>query len=137
DELDIYSVGGESLRPLFCFRNLVTVSLEHTIGVELDDAVVGNMARAWPLLESLSIPPDPAYRLSLRVTLEGVYAFATHYPHLRLLKIAFDATVVPKIKIDGRQRVCQHSLDQLHVAYSPIDKPRPVAKFLSTIFPHL
>ncbi|KAJ7666325.1 hypothetical protein B0H17DRAFT_1090141 [Mycena rosella] len=95
------------------------------------------MARAWPLIELLSTPPDPAYRLSLRVTLEGVYAFATHCPLLRLLNLAFDATVVPTIKINGRKRVSQHSLGQLHVAYSLIDEPRPVAEFLSTIFPHL
>ncbi|KAJ7498408.1 hypothetical protein B0H11DRAFT_1997662 [Mycena galericulata] len=142
DQLNLYLVSGEELKPLFYFRNLVVVSLSHTAGVDLDDEVVLIMARAWPCLESLSLPSDSNYRINPRVTLEGVYAFAKYCPRLEDLTILFDATIVPELKIrskiGSRRRVSQDSLVDLDVAYSPIGtKPRRVAKFLRTIFPCL
>ncbi|KAJ7918810.1 hypothetical protein B0H13DRAFT_279747 [Mycena leptocephala] len=82
-------------------------------------------------------PPGPSYRMSPRITLDGVYAFAKHCPCLRELNMTFDATVVPKIKINATNGVSQHHLSQLNVAYSHIGKSRPVATFLSAIFPQL
>ncbi|KAJ7135714.1 hypothetical protein C8R44DRAFT_534588, partial [Mycena epipterygia] len=138
DQLDIYSVGGEIFKPLLSFSNLVSLSLSHPVGFNLDDAVVRDMARAWPRIELLWLPHGRSpHRISPRVTLEGVYAFAIHCPRLQALTMTFDATVVPKAKIEGRNRVSQHSLGLLDVAYSPVSKPRPVATFLSAIFPHL
>ncbi|KAJ7461136.1 hypothetical protein FB451DRAFT_1269062 [Mycena latifolia] len=138
-QLEEYRVGGDIFKPLFCFHNLVHVWLEHAIGVDLDNAVLKEMARAWPRIESLSLPPDNDYRVSPRVTLEGIYAFAKHCPHLEELAMAFDATVVPKMKVNGRKRfrASQASLYELDVASSPIGILRPVAKFLSAIFPNL
>ncbi|KAJ7113111.1 hypothetical protein C8R44DRAFT_631575 [Mycena epipterygia] len=95
------------------------------------------MAFAWPRIESLLLSSGRSHRITSRVTLEGIYAFAKHCPRLHLLCMTFDATVVPKIKINAQKRVSQSSLDRLGVEYSHISKPRPVAKFLTTIFPHL
>jgi hypothetical protein len=72
-----------------------------------------------------------------RVTLEGLCAFAKHCPNLETLEMTFDATVVPKIRRNGKKRKSQHTLSVLSVALSPIRKPRRVAKFLSAIFPRL
>ncbi|KAJ7511108.1 hypothetical protein B0H11DRAFT_2386649 [Mycena galericulata] len=142
NQLNLYLVSGEELRPLFCFRHLTHVSLSHTPGVDLDDGVILDMARAWPCLEFLSLPSDSNCRLIPRLTLEGVYAFAKYCPNLESLTILFDATNVPKLKIrskaGGRRRVSQENLDYLDVAYSPIGtRPHRVAEFLSTLFPFL
>ncbi|KAJ7113119.1 hypothetical protein C8R44DRAFT_984926 [Mycena epipterygia] len=137
NQLDIYSVEGEILKPVFSFGNLVKVSLSHPAGFDLDDIWVQDMACAWPLIESLLLSSDRSHRITSRVTLEGIYAFAKHCPRLQVLRMTFDATVVPKIKLNARKRVSQNSLDRLHVGYSLISKPRPIAKFLSAIFPHL
>ncbi|KAJ7809819.1 hypothetical protein B0H13DRAFT_2149651, partial [Mycena leptocephala] len=142
NQLNLYLVSGEELRPLFCFRNLTRVSLSHTPGVDLDDGVILDMARAWPCLESLSLPSDTNCRITPRPTLEGVYAFAKYCPNLQELTILFDATSVPKLKIRSetgcRRRVSQESLTYLDVAYSSIGtRPRHVAEFLRTIFPCL
>ncbi|KAJ6476209.1 hypothetical protein C8R45DRAFT_1216919 [Mycena sanguinolenta] len=136
---DMYLIGGEILRPLFAFSNLVHVSLSHPVGVDLDDVVVQDMARAWPRIKTLALPPKRSHRIHPRVTLQGIYAFAQHCPHLRVLHLAFDATVVPKIPVKARERACQLSLYEINVAHSPIRKPESgsVAKFLSKIFPEL
>ncbi|KAJ7461130.1 hypothetical protein FB451DRAFT_1371392 [Mycena latifolia] len=138
-QLEEYTVGGDILRPLFCFRNLVSVWLDHATDVDLDDAVVKDMARAWPRIARLALPTAPDHRVRSRVTLEGIYAFAKRCPCLEELRIEFDATVVPKTKVNGRKRfrASQGSLFELDVASSAIGKARPVAKFLSAIFPSL
>ncbi|KAJ6548483.1 hypothetical protein B0H19DRAFT_1265311 [Mycena capillaripes] len=142
DQLNLYLVSGEQLRPLLRFRNLVHVSLSHTPGVDLDDGVILDMARAWQCLEYLSLPSNTNCRITPRLTLEGVYAFAKYCPNLHELAILFDGTIVPKLKVRSetgrRRRVSQESLAHLDVAYSPIGtRPRLVAEFLSTIFPCL
>ncbi|KAJ7166210.1 hypothetical protein C8R46DRAFT_1276087 [Mycena filopes] len=132
-QLDIYSVGGDALEPLLVFRNLVMLQLSHSAGFHLDD-----LASAWPRIEILQLRPHSSCRLPPRVTLEGVYAFAKHCPSLKSLTIAFDATTVPKIKINGKRlRVVQDRLELIDVAHSPIRKRRSVAKFLGAIFPSL
>ncbi|KAJ7621761.1 hypothetical protein DFH06DRAFT_1341086 [Mycena polygramma] len=138
DQLDMYTISGDELKPLFCFQNLVNVSLSHTAGVDLDDGIVLNMARAWTCLQSLSLPPDMPYRSKPRVTLEGVYAFAKYCSSLEDLTILFDATIIPALKVGSRRRTSQHSLESLDVAYSPVGtKLSRLAKFLRTIFPSL
>ncbi|KAF8183819.1 hypothetical protein K438DRAFT_2020555 [Mycena galopus ATCC 62051] len=137
DDRDAYIIGGEILRPLFSFRNLVDLALLHPVGVDLDDDLVREMARAWPHIESLHLPPKRSHLIAARITLKGMHALAEHCPRLHTLHLVFDATVVPKIKGKTKKNVCQRSLERLHVAYSHIGKPRPVGKFLSAIFPHL
>ncbi|KAF7356909.1 hypothetical protein MVEN_01026700 [Mycena venus] len=118
---------------LFSFGNLVTLSLSHAVGFDLDDEVAQDMAHAWPRIEMLWLPSGPSYRMTPRVTLKGVHAFAERCPHLRVLNMTFDATVVPKIGTENN--VSQPSLAGLNVGYSPIGKPRSVAEFLAATFP--
>ncbi|KAF7373387.1 hypothetical protein MSAN_00548300 [Mycena sanguinolenta] len=134
---DMYLIGGEILRPLFAFTNLVDVSLSHPVGVDLDDIVVREMACAWPRIKFLALSPERSHRIHPRVTLQGIYAFAQHCPRLCVLHLAFDATVVPKIRVKAKERACQRSLHEINVAHSPIRKSSSVAKFLSEIFPEL
>ncbi|KAJ7629109.1 hypothetical protein FB45DRAFT_1059706 [Roridomyces roridus] len=144
-QLDLYAVSGDDLRILFCFRNLLYVSLAHCIAVDLDDTVALDMARAWPCIELLAFPCDTTHRIKPRMTLEGVYAFAQHCPLLEELSILFDATTVPTLKLttEGKKqrRVSQEQLTFLNVAYSHIGTTEKegwrVADFLLTIFPEL
>ncbi|KAF7368701.1 hypothetical protein MVEN_00194800 [Mycena venus] len=132
-----YSVGGDTIEPLLSFVNLTSVHLSHPVGFDLDDAMVLRMARAWPCITSLSLLACPSHRISPRVTLRVLYAFAKHCPELEVLEMTFDATKVPKIRINGKRRRSQWSLSYLNVGLSPISKPRLVASFLSVIFPEL
>ncbi|KAJ7610121.1 hypothetical protein FB45DRAFT_1038169 [Roridomyces roridus] len=147
-QLELYVVSGDDLRKLFCFRNLVHVSLEHIVAVDMDDAVAVDMARAWPCIEVLASLCDTTHRITPRMTLEGVSAFAQHCPLLRRLSILFDATVVPKSKLPSggtkQPRVTRFSQDRLtllNVTYSSIGTKkqewRRVAEFLRLIFPKL
>ncbi|KAJ7616500.1 hypothetical protein FB45DRAFT_801320 [Roridomyces roridus] len=144
-QLDLYILSGDDLRKLFCFRNLVHVSLAHSVAVDLDDVVAIDMARAWPRIEVLWFPCDTTYRIASRMTLEGVYAFAEHCPLLEDLSVLFDATTVPKSTgtLGGKTqpRVSQDKLAFLDVGYSMIGTKkkdwRRVADFLRSIFPEL
>ncbi|KAJ7756649.1 hypothetical protein B0H16DRAFT_1826120 [Mycena metata] len=83
DNLDSYLVGEEILKPLFSFGNLVSVRLAYPVGFDIDDAVVRNMARAWPRLEALILPHHHPHHLPpIRVTLAGVYSLAKYCPLL-------------------------------------------------------
>jgi hypothetical protein len=136
-ETALFLVGGDVLQPLFSFTNLVEVRLAHPVGFDLDDAIVHDLARAWPHIEVLGLTARPYRHVRSRVTLDGLYAFAKYCPRLRILVITFDATVVPKIRDNGKKRVAQRCLYHINVAASLIRKPQRVAKFLSTIFPSL
>ncbi|KAJ7433672.1 hypothetical protein B0H11DRAFT_751625 [Mycena galericulata] len=133
-ERSMYLVSGDILRPLFFFSNLVDVALTHPVGIDLDNVVGREMARAWPRIERLQLRPQHLHRITPRITLEGIYAFAQYCPRLQLLCIAFDATLIPMIENNPSS---QRNLVQLVVAYSPISEPHRVAHFLSVIFPHL
>ncbi|KAJ7616493.1 hypothetical protein FB45DRAFT_1063933 [Roridomyces roridus] len=145
-QLNLYVLSGDDLKKLFCFNNLVHVSLAHIIAVDLDDAVALDMARAWPRIELLLFPCDNTHRIKPRMTLEGVYAFAKHCPLLQKLAILFNATTVPKSHLTAGEKeqqpvVSQDKLEILDVAYSFIGaEPRewlPVANLLRSIFPAL
>ncbi|KAJ7611252.1 hypothetical protein FB45DRAFT_1065926 [Roridomyces roridus] len=143
--LEKISMGSDDLRTLFCFRNLVHVWLNHTVAVDMDDAVALDMARAWPCIELLAFPCDAAHRITPRMTFDGVYAFAEHCPLLRYLCLLFDATDVPKLQLapegNKHRRVSQNTLRYFVVEYSPIGGQRKewqrVANFLRSIFPAL
>ncbi|KAJ7157450.1 hypothetical protein C8R46DRAFT_1355758 [Mycena filopes] len=131
-QLDVYSVGGGTLEPLLVFRNLVVLRLSHAAGFDLDNAMVGKMASAWPHIEILDLTWDPSCYRTSRVTLEGISAFATHCSKLEELTIAFDATSVPEVNGTAHQ-----SLKELSVGHSSICVPRVVAEFLHAVFPGL
>ncbi|KAJ6532301.1 hypothetical protein DFH09DRAFT_993759 [Mycena vulgaris] len=137
-EIESYSVGGDILQPLFAFANLRTVSLEHPVGFDLDNATVVQMARSWPRLEELSLRANLFSHIPSRVTLEGVSAFAEHCPSLHTLAIVFDATSGPKLRpTTTTRRAAPSRLRTFNVGLSPINNPARVAVFLSVIFPKL
>ncbi|KAJ7495536.1 hypothetical protein FB451DRAFT_367085 [Mycena latifolia] len=130
---DQYRISGAILRTLFCFVNMVSVSLDQPFGFDLDDADIFDIAHAWPQLEYLSLTGHSD--LKPRVTVQGLYAFGQQCPNLDYLEIAVDATVV-LAEPPGRS-VLQHSLQMLEVLYSPIRTPKAVVAFLASIFPEV
>ncbi|KAJ7020311.1 hypothetical protein C8F04DRAFT_1144741 [Mycena alexandri] len=125
-------IRSSSLRRLFCFANLTDVSVLSAVGIDLDDAVVTDMARSWRCIERLELQtyygtPAP------RATLQCLEAFPKYCPHLVKLSIAFDATVIPTTQ----GGLVLESLKSLDVESSPITTALPVARFIASIFPRL
>ncbi|KAJ6472897.1 hypothetical protein C8R47DRAFT_721573 [Mycena vitilis] len=129
-------VTGPTLRHLFCFRNLTTICLEPPMGFDIDDAVVVDMARAWPVIEDLQLmspayhPQDPVPRVTLNV----LPAFARHCPCLASVRLVLDASVVPDVTHNCSP---QKTLTSLDVGYSAIVSAPPVASYVSSLFPEL
>ncbi|KAJ7789930.1 hypothetical protein B0H14DRAFT_2941984 [Mycena olivaceomarginata] len=128
-----YAVDSATFRILFCFKNLTEVYI-NAVSFDLDDAVLLEMARSWPQLESLNLklhtPPQPNH-----VTLHSLRSLARHCPDLRKLSMTFDASVIPLPDTSGAH-ILQTSLTTIEPHCSPILDPFQVARFISGIFPH-
>ncbi|KAJ7116932.1 hypothetical protein C8R44DRAFT_879462 [Mycena epipterygia] len=86
-----YIMDTKHLRTLFCFSQLQQICIIWRHKVDLDDATVSDMARAWPCLEILKLP-EPIHP---RVTLHSFPILARHCPHLRTLRMSFDTSGIP------------------------------------------
>ncbi|KAJ7455840.1 hypothetical protein FB451DRAFT_1143740 [Mycena latifolia] len=128
-------VHSQSVRPLFSFSNLTSVLILTAVGIDLDNATVSTLARAWPRLECLELSSyyqySPAGRP--RATLECLRSFAAWCPRLAKLSMTLDGTAIPSLE-SGSSRVLHSVLGCLHVEHSPISTPLSVARFLSGIF---
>ncbi|KAJ7190374.1 hypothetical protein GGX14DRAFT_605953, partial [Mycena pura] len=122
----------QSLRSLFCFVNLKSVSVLSAVGIDLDDTTVTDMARSWPYIERLELQSYFG-NTAPRATLQCLEAFPKYCPHLTKLCITFDATVIPTSQAD----LSLQCLQVLDVEASPISTILPVAQFLTRIFPTL
>ncbi|KAJ7017941.1 hypothetical protein C8F04DRAFT_1243606 [Mycena alexandri] len=127
-----YLIRSSSLRHLFCFANLTSVSVLSAVGFDLDDATVTDMARSWRHIERLEFQsyygtPAP------RTTLQCLEAFSKYCPRLTKLALAFDVTVLPMSQGDRSLE----SLESLDVDASPIAEALLVAGFIARIFPSL
>ncbi|KAJ7502707.1 hypothetical protein B0H11DRAFT_1989739 [Mycena galericulata] len=124
---------------LFCFNNLVTVSISVGEGFDIDDTVVSDLAHAWPCLRELRLTTDISakHRHQPCVTLLGLHSLAQHCPHLHTLEMTFDANSVPSPEADPEARIIQQSLVTLYTSFSSISSPIPVAQFLLDTFVNL
>ncbi|KAF8177978.1 hypothetical protein K438DRAFT_1769811 [Mycena galopus ATCC 62051] len=132
-----YYIKTQSLRLLFCFLNLETVSLEITGGLNLDDSIILEMARAWPNLKSLSLWPECPTHVERRVTLSALIFFARHCPALWHLHLDINARVIPTVEAVGADQQPHTNLTELRVQHSPILDASAVTGFLFPLFPHL
>ncbi|KAJ7267788.1 hypothetical protein C8J57DRAFT_1325852 [Mycena rebaudengoi] len=128
-------VHSHSIRPLFSFTNLTSVLIVTAVGIDLDNATVSTLARAWPRLEHLEISSFYQYSPAARprATLECLRSFASWCPCLTKLSMTLDGTAIPSLE-SGSSRVVHSALVYLHVEHSPISTPLSVARFLSGIF---
>ncbi|KAJ6563651.1 hypothetical protein DFH09DRAFT_1158617 [Mycena vulgaris] len=128
-------VHSHSIRLLFSFTNLTSVIILTAVGIDLDNATVSTLARAWPRLEHLELSSyyhySPATRP--RATLECLRSFAAWCPRLAKLSMTLDGTAIPSLE-SCSSRVVHSALVFLHVEHSPISTPLSVARFLSGIF---
>ncbi|KAJ7630186.1 hypothetical protein FB45DRAFT_832757 [Roridomyces roridus] len=121
------SIRASSLRQLFCFANMTSVTIQSVTGVDLDDATVEDMARSWPRIERLDLQSQFQFgNPTPRASVCCLRAFAKYCPNLGWLCMTFDAIV-------------QKSLESLVVATSPIgvESAQPIAAFLASAFPSL
>ncbi|KAJ7144125.1 hypothetical protein C8R44DRAFT_846099 [Mycena epipterygia] len=126
----------EGLTRLFRFHNLTNLGLESLRGFDLDDALVLEMAQAWPNLRTLQLLPNGPASPASRVTLAALRSFAHHCPKLVSLGIELDAGTVP-VAHEGDKQDVQTKLNVLSVGFSPISNPSAVASFIFDIFPEV
>jgi hypothetical protein len=127
-----YLIRPQTLRTLFCFVNLTSVSILSAVGIDLDDTTVTDMARSWRRIERLEFQSYYG-NAAPRATLRCLEAFPKYCPHLAKLSISFDASVFPTSPADLTLGCLKH----LDVEASPISRALPVARFLGRIFPSL
>ncbi|KII90671.1 hypothetical protein PLICRDRAFT_540982 [Plicaturopsis crispa FD-325 SS-3] len=125
------------LRSLIPLRRLTSLSIRTFSSFErLDDALLRDMAAAWPLLQELTLGPlRKAPRT--RVTLGGLVPLAALCPNLRKLGLPFDASVEelrPTRRPGGG--VVNESLRHFAVGESRFSHVPAVAAFLSDTFPN-
>ncbi|KAJ7142952.1 hypothetical protein C8R44DRAFT_974416 [Mycena epipterygia] len=132
-----HAIQSQSIRALFGFVNLTSISLVSPIGIDLDNTAVSELARAWPRVETLDLSARHCASPRPRVTLECLHSFARHCPNLAELTMTFDGTEVPTSDIGSTNRVFQDRLRTLNVDHSAISTAIDVARFLSAIFPRL
>ncbi|KAJ7112019.1 hypothetical protein C8R43DRAFT_935722 [Mycena crocata] len=104
------------LRTLFCFTNLVFVTIVSTVGFELDDGVISLLAQAWPRLEKLRLV-DRGGNQTPQTTLRSLESFAQHCPRLEELELEFDATIILPAPFT---HPAQMHLVHLNVGHSPV-----------------
>ncbi|KIM89150.1 hypothetical protein PILCRDRAFT_813064 [Piloderma croceum F 1598] len=119
------------LRPLFAFTKLVIVDIFYDLH-RIDDTLLGEMAKAWPQLERLTLGNNMEIN-GTNMTLAGLVPLARYCPKLEATWLPFDASNIerPGRKFRNRQ------LTKLGIGYSNIKDAMAVAEFLSDIFPNL
>ncbi|KAF8134673.1 hypothetical protein K438DRAFT_1997714 [Mycena galopus ATCC 62051] len=132
-----YVVDGHILAVLFCFTNLTEITLEASVGFDIDDAMAWDIARAWPRLTELKLSAARHVHYPSHMTLLGLKAFATHCPALESLAITFDASAAPSSDGSAEAISPQLRLTDIDIGTSPITDPPAVAKFLGVLFPNL
>ncbi|KAJ7436334.1 hypothetical protein FB451DRAFT_1454794 [Mycena latifolia] len=129
------SHSGRLLEPVFCFTNLVFISISTPAGFDLDDATALDIARAWPTLQGFTLKASHP-ECAPRATLFSLLAFAQNCPHLRTLSMSLDALMVPQIIFPAGQDVdsTQCGLVSHGVPQSPVCDAVLLANFISAIF---
>ncbi|KAJ7513086.1 hypothetical protein B0H11DRAFT_17440 [Mycena galericulata] len=130
-----YLVQSQTVRLLFAFINLTSLTFTSPVGIDLDDAAVSDLVRAWPRLELSShfCGPTPP-----RVTLNCLHHFACHCPRLEKLSLMLDGTVSPTMETRTASQG-QRALITLDVQHSPISKSISLsaAPFLLALLPEI
>ncbi|KAJ7440613.1 hypothetical protein FB451DRAFT_1058758 [Mycena latifolia] len=129
---DSFIITNETIRTLFCFKNLTFISIMAPAGFDFDDSIIADMACSWPRVKTLLLQSD--VERPPRNTLHCLYAIARNCPELEQLHITLDATAFAI----GAHRAHQWSLKSLMIGRSPINaRTHDVARIISAIFPDL
>jgi hypothetical protein len=134
-DADILTI--EDIRPLFTFSRLYSVSLSTQEGIDIDDANMKELAKAWPQLSCFSLGTPNTAQRKPRVTLAGLIPLARYCRDLLTVSINIDASDVNISEARPAGGTINASFDCLNIGDSPISDPIPVAAFLSDIFPKI
>jgi hypothetical protein len=125
----------ENIRPLFVFSALYSVDLIFWDEVDIDDAGMEELAKAWPQLSSFSMKIYHTIDRKPRVTLAGLIPLVKHCRDLLEIVITVNACEVDVSESRPGKGAVNTEIDTLCVGDSPIEDPVAVAAFLSDIFP--
>jgi len=125
-----------TLNMLLAFANLEVLRIKTFMSfAKVDNALIKDMALAWPGLKSLEIRHSPTSRHSTSVTIHGLLPLAS-CSSLKQLTINIDPTTqdaLPQLRQgQGNTSLC---LVDLALGKLPIGNPYAVASFLSDVFP--
>jgi hypothetical protein len=131
-----------AFRPLLSFSNLQYVWINACVSFEnVDNALIKDMALAWPQLRQLDLGSMSCWGAPSKVTLEGLVPFCNNCPDLQVLGIAFNVSVpIIYTAVDPlRKGASNEQMHTLQVGHSRIDamQVRAVAAFLSRLYPNL
>ncbi|KIJ07274.1 hypothetical protein PAXINDRAFT_19529 [Paxillus involutus ATCC 200175] len=135
------SITVDDVRRLLTFNHLRRVDLD-SIGLVPDDHLLDEMAKAWPMLEHLSITSSRS-RTPSKATLNGLVPFSKYCPHIATLRLQLDASRVPvPANTTDASRDAPHEGERrgllMYVeAPSEIRDPTGVASFLLNLFPRI
>lgn len=134
----------DALRPLLSFVNLEYIWLNGCFSFELlDDALVAEMALAWPRLRQIDFGTLSCWGSSSKVTLNGLLPFCDNCPDLQDLGLCIDASIsIPHTSVANfNLQVLPRNthMTTLQVGHSKIaaEHVYAIAVFLSRIFPNL
>jgi len=99
--------------------------------VDLDDAGLRVIAKAWPHLKSLELPNRECIA---KITLAGLIPFAMHCPDLEQLSIPLRAASQDFPSVEGLSNPKMAVLD---VGRSPIEAWEDVTVFIHAIYPKM
>ncbi|KAF7329257.1 hypothetical protein MKEN_00186600 [Mycena kentingensis (nom. inval.)] len=130
-------IDAPTLLSLARFTNLTKVALYAPVGFDIDDAVIWQLAKAWPRIVSLELDAFTRRFPLSRVTLTALRAFALRCPLLESLRLSVDAKSVPPPP--PQPIPPQNNLRLWNVGVSAIDARRKpdIAQFLAELFPKL
>lgn len=91
-----YTSALQSINDLLTFQHLRHLTLQNT-GLVLDDHKLDKMARAWPILQHLSITNDIPPSTTVNGTLKSLNSFSQHCPYIETLELRLNAREVPPL----------------------------------------
>lgn len=88
----------QSIGDLLTLQHLRHLTLQNT-GLVLDDRKLDEMARAWPILQHLSITNDVPPSTTVNGTLTSLSSFSQNCPYIETLELRLNAREVPPLAI--------------------------------------
>ncbi|EIW79304.1 hypothetical protein CONPUDRAFT_145378 [Coniophora puteana RWD-64-598 SS2] len=140
DESLEYQISYQTLRPLFCYRHLHSLTIDTSRSTTLDDVALLNIGKAWPQLSFLHINPQSGWIIPSNVTLKGLASLLGLCPKLENLALAIKTDNNDDGDDDDRaSNYITSRLDTLNVLDSELatDDVLEVASFMSDVVPNL
>jgi hypothetical protein len=132
------AIPGDIIYPLFSFTNLKVLEFGPGCPFAPDDALIRDIAKAFPQLQILHLGSSYGSGGRTNVTLPGLVPLVQYCPELWSLGIVVDTSNIDLLS-DRKpgHGFSNRKIRSLDLGDSRISKPAKVASFLSDIFPRL